>query len=104
MKLIEVLKALANNTGASITLVDINEVELITFNAAGYKAVESDLGNRKVKRIKVDTATAISVYIDDEVIEDTQPQNPDDPNSGDNGNNTDPSDPGNSGDTDPSDP
>lgn len=75
MKLIEVLKALANNTAAGITIVDINEVALITFNAAGYKSIESDLGNRKVKRIKVTSATDIALYIDDEIIEDeTTPQ------------------------------
>ena len=75
MKLIEVLKALANNTAAGITIVDINEVALITFNAAGYKSIESDLGNRKVKRIKVTSATDIAVYIDDEIIQnETTPQ------------------------------
>ena len=67
MKLLDVLKALSSNN-ASITIIDQTETALITFNAAGYNSVESDLGTRKVKRIKVDSDKAISVYITDEVI------------------------------------
>jgi|P827metagenome_2_1110787.scaffolds.fasta_scaffold02733_2 hypothetical protein len=62
MKLSEVLAALSSNK-ISITIMDENDNALITFDAAGYGAVESDLGDRKVGIIKINTATAVTISI-----------------------------------------
>ena len=61
----DLLAALANNTTASITLLDSADNKIITFNAAGYEAVEGDITARKVKSIKVTSAQAISITIED---------------------------------------
>lgn len=61
----DLLAALANNTTASITLLDSADNKIITFNAAGYEAVEGDITARKVKSIKVTPAQAISITIED---------------------------------------
>ena len=68
MKLSDLLKALAYNTTLNITLVDSEEVELITFNAVGYKAVESELGKKKVKKVKVTSATTLTIVLDEEEV------------------------------------
>lgn len=73
MILSDVLAALSNNTGVNITLMDDSDNTLITFNAAGYGAVESDLGTRNVKRIKINTANSVTVSIED--AETTNPIN-----------------------------
>lgn len=52
MTLADVLVALAGNTKQFITLVD-GETELITFNAAGYASVESDITERTVDTITI---------------------------------------------------
>lgn len=52
MTLSDLLVALSENNGQYITLVD-GENELITFNAAGYGSVESDLGERTVDKIVI---------------------------------------------------
>ena len=57
----DLLAALANNTTASITLLDSADNKIITFNAAGYEAVEGDITARKVKSIKVASAQSISI-------------------------------------------
>lgn len=62
----DLLAALANNTTASITLLDSADNKIITFNAAGYEAVEGDITARKVKSIKVASAQSISITIEDE--------------------------------------
>ena len=69
MILVDLLKALSGNTNVNVTLLDEDENTLITFNAAGYAAVESDLGIRTVKRVKIATAQAVSVMIEDPVEE-----------------------------------
>ena len=68
MKLLDLLKALSFNMNVSITLVDADESELITFNAVGYKAVESELGKKKVKKVKIASATAVTIVLDDEEV------------------------------------
>jgi hypothetical protein len=88
MKLSDLLKALSYNTNVNVTLLDPEDVELITFNAVGYKAVESELGKKKVKKIKIDSATAVTIALDEEeVTEETEPTTPDpeptDPTGGD---------------------
>lgn len=65
MILSDLLAALSSNTGVSITLMDDNDNALITFNAAGYGAVESDLGSRKIKRIKINTANSVTISVED---------------------------------------
>ncbi len=64
MTLTEVMAALANNTNLTITLLDEEDVQVIAFNAAGYEAIESDLGSRVVRRIKINSGTAISISIE----------------------------------------
>lgn len=62
MALSDLLVALANNSKLFVTLID-GETELISFNAAGYESVESDLGARTVDKIIVDSITFIKVYL-----------------------------------------
>lgn len=63
MTLIETLAALSNNTNVNITLVDDQDNALITFNAVGYQSVESDLGARVVKYIKVSSGTLLTIAL-----------------------------------------
>jgi hypothetical protein len=67
MKLADLLAALSSNTNTSIVLLDSNDNEMITFKAAGYASVNSELGEREVKRIKIATpsysVTSISIRI-----------------------------------------
>lgn len=65
MTLSELLVALANNQKLYITLDDKNGNELITFNAAGYESVESDLGTRVVNKITIVSPSAVSVVLED---------------------------------------
>lgn len=75
MKLLDLLKALSFNTNVGITLVDSDEFELITFNAVGYKAVESELGKKKVKKVKIASATSIVIVLDeDEAADEPEPE------------------------------
>lgn len=64
MTLTAVLTALANNAGVSITLVDAEGVVLITFMAPGYGSIESDLGEKVVKRITVKSAKELIVTLE----------------------------------------
>ena len=64
MTLTAVLTALANNAGVSITLMDAEGVVLITFMAPGYGSIESDLGERIVKRITVKSAKELLVALE----------------------------------------
>lgn len=65
MRLAELLKAMACNEKVNITLIDTDDKVLIVFGAKGYEAVEADVTQRTVKKIKVDSVTNILVYIDD---------------------------------------
>lgn len=65
MALSDLLVALANNSKLYITLADDSNDALITFNAAGYASVESDLGSRTVKKIKIDSQGAITITLED---------------------------------------
>ncbi len=87
MKLSELLAALSSNK-ISITIMDENDNALITFDAAGYGAVESDLGDRKVGVVKINTATAVTISIKAAENSTTDPANdpgtdPTDPSGGD---------------------
>lgn len=62
MVLSDLLVALANNSKLFVTLID-GETELISFNAAGYESVESDLGARTVDKIIVDSVSVIKVVL-----------------------------------------
>ena len=64
MTLTAVLTALASNAGVSITLMDAEGVVLITFMAPGYGSIESDLGERIVKRITVKSAKELTVTLE----------------------------------------
>lgn len=65
MILSDLLVALSANTGVNIVLVDDADNQLITFNASGYASIESDLGTRVVKNIKVNSAKEIAISIKD---------------------------------------
>ena len=65
MALSDLLVTLTSNQKLFITLADDNDTALITFNAAGYTSVESDLGSRVVKRIKIESPSAITVTLED---------------------------------------
>ena len=84
MKLGELLEALgANgaNPDVNITIIDNNDVPLITYRASGYGSIESDLSAKKVKKMLVNTMTAVTVYIDDDDVPepDPDPVDPDNP-------------------------
>ena len=66
MTLSDLLVALANNQKLYVTLCDKNGNNLITFNAAGYTSVESDLGTREVNQIKIDSPNAVEIILEDE--------------------------------------
>ena len=63
MTLLQALTALANNTGVNITLTDTENNQIITFNASGYEAVESDITGRTVNFITVVSAQAVTIQI-----------------------------------------
>lgn len=94
MFLSEILAALANNTNVNITLMDDQDTQVVTFNAGGYGAIESDLGSRTVKRIKINSGTSISISMEaanstgDPSTDPTEPTDPDptEPNSDPSGN------------------
>ena len=65
MTLSELLVALANNQKLYVTLNDKNGNELITFNAAGYESVESDLGARVVNKITITSPSSVNVVLED---------------------------------------
>ena len=76
MKLGELLEALgANgaNPDVNITIIDNNDVPLITYRASGYSSIESDLSAKKVKKILINTMTAVTIYIDDDDVPDPEP-------------------------------
>lgn len=62
MTLAELLVALSGNAGQYITLVD-GDTDLITFNAAGYASVESDLGERTVESIVIADPRTIRIIL-----------------------------------------
>ena len=65
MALSDLLVALAGNEKLYITLADKEGNNLITFNAVGYESVESDLGARTVKKIKVNSVAEVSITLED---------------------------------------
>ena len=65
MALSDLLVALSGNTNLYLTLTDKTGVEMITFNAAGYESVESDLGTRVVLKITLDSLNKVSIALDD---------------------------------------
>ena len=65
MTLSQALAALVGNTAVNITLIDDNDVVLITFGVAGYASIESDLGSKVVKYIKVNSAKEVVIAIKD---------------------------------------
>lgn len=65
MKLSDVLKALANNTNLSVTLIDKEENKLVTFGATGYESIESDLQTYEVTKIKIISAKEVTLILGD---------------------------------------
>ena len=66
MILSDLLTALGGNVGVNITLIDEDGASLITFGAPGYGSIESDLGTRGVRRIKVQTNKDVVITIENE--------------------------------------
>lgn len=83
MILSDLLSALSSNANVNVTLLDSNDNNLITFNAAGYAAVESDLGKRTVKRVKINTAQQVTISVDDAAPEPEPEPTPDPDNNAD---------------------
>ena len=65
MKMSDLLVTLSSNKNLYISLKDDNDNALITFNAEGYAAVEGDLGDRVVKRIKLTSPTTMDISLED---------------------------------------
>lgn len=63
MKLNDLLSALSSNANVNITLMESNETPLITFGAGGYGSIESDLGNRNVDTVKINSTTSITISL-----------------------------------------
>ena len=65
MKLSDVLKSLAGNANLTVTIIDADGNNLISFNASGYESVESDLQEHEVKKIQITSAKEVTVIIGD---------------------------------------
>ena len=59
------LDALTGGNEVAVVLMDDGDNQLITFGAAGYASLESDLGTRTVKRIKINSAKEVVISIED---------------------------------------
>ena len=64
MTLISLLTILSENEKLYITLKDTEGNELITFNAAGYQSVESDLGDYTVNSFVINSTTKAEITIE----------------------------------------
>lgn len=64
MTLISLLTILSGNKKLYITLKDTEGNELITFNAAGYQSVESDLGDYTVNSFVINSTTKAEITIE----------------------------------------
>ena len=83
MTLRQFLSVLSTNKGTQVTLLNIEDVELLTFNVEGYESLESDILDRGVKKVfmsKTPTAVSLKITLLDAV---TTPETPD--NTGTNG-------------------
>ena len=64
MTLRSLLEALSINANITITLIDENDTNIISFNAPGYAAVEDTLLDEyEVKRIKISSSSAVMIFI-----------------------------------------
>lgn len=63
MLLKDLLAALSSNANVNITLMDNNDNTLITFVASGYASIESDLGDRTVNTVKVNSSTSMTITL-----------------------------------------
>lgn len=63
MTLQNLLPTLSKNESLNITLIGSDDEKLITFNAAGYENVESDLFSREVTKITVISNKDIQIKI-----------------------------------------
>ena len=69
MKLIDLLTAMGEddlNPKVDVTILDNTDKPLITYLSGGYASVESDLGPKKVKRVKINSATQVTIAISDQ--------------------------------------
>ena len=63
MTLSELLVSLSGNKSLFVKLVDEAGEAIITFDAVGYAAVESDLGSRIVNNVEITSPTLVTVSI-----------------------------------------
>lgn len=66
MKLIDLIEAMGTNDlnpKVNVTILDNDDKPLITYASGGYASVESDLGTKKVKSVKVNSATLVTIAI-----------------------------------------
>lgn len=83
MKLSDLFSVITNNASLSVTLIDVeSEKNLITFNASGYESVEDTIQAREVKKVKIETANSIKVFLGG-TVEDSTDDNTSDPTNTD---------------------
>jgi len=63
MTLTDALASLAGNLNLNVSLVDSDDTEMIRFNAAGYQNIESDLFNRIVDSITINSSSIITIKL-----------------------------------------
>lgn len=66
MTLLQVLTAMANNTTTNITLIDTENKQIITFNAAGYEGIDATITAKIVNSITINSAQAVTISIANE--------------------------------------
>ncbi len=76
MTLRQFFAALAGNKGMSVTLINAEKAELLTFNIEGYEAVESDILALEVDTVTITrTPNAIQMKVYIKAVETTDPSN-----------------------------
>lgn len=63
MTLTEALASLAGNVNLDVNLVDSDDTNMIRFNAAGYQNIESDLFNRTVDSISINSSSLVTIKL-----------------------------------------
>lgn len=68
-------------SGVKITLVDVEDNELIKFFSDGYESVESDILSRTVKKFDLTAVNAISVTLNNPTDTNTDSETTTDPSA-----------------------
>lgn len=78
MTLRQLLTVFDDNKGTSVTLMNLEGVDILTFIVEGFMAVESDILDRGVKKvtiIKTPTAASLKITLYDPVDDGPTPDN-----------------------------